>query len=550
MGVRRFQIVSPPFPCGVAWLSNVLLELNIKTTHYVFREDHWLIDETDEDSYRVSPRAYDHLRWHLPVLLERNKFRFSETMEVMWEHRLDFARNIYRPTILFMRDPRDAIYSRYVRNYSSLLTFTEYLNNADTWPDHFPNMFGLPPPDTIALYCLFWLQLRNNMSILFIRLEDSRLDPVGITQKVLSFLGVSRNLEEIKRAIESSSVERAKECVKILMAETGGNVNTARKGKINEWKETYSKEQLKYFNTRTLRHLLISLRYSPARSWYMPRVIVNYFDCMGACLSRLHAIFYRKAIKLKADSWAKEIFGDHLVNSKEAKQSATFFCKYLSKFFTVPTIREAVTVSDFPKEPQIVQVMEKFNIIHYVGRYFAIAQSVGSVDFTVIATLQEKYGDNLFVHKSIKKVRKWILKKRERTSKMKAASWVKEIFGDHLVNSKKAKQSATFFCKYLSKFFTVPTIREAVTVSDFPKEPQIVQVMEKFNIIHYVGRYFAIAQSVGSVDFTVIATLQEKYGDNLFVHKSIKKVRKWILKKRERTSYLSKIFMRLRGRLK
>src|SRR3989338_9234877 len=320
------------------------------------------------------------------------------------------------------------------------------------------------------------------------------------------------------------------------MAETGGNVNTARKGKINEWKETYSKEQLKYFNTRTLRHLLISLRYSPARSWYMPRVIVNYFDCMGACLSRLHAIFYRKAIKLKADSWAKEIFGDHLVNSKEAKQSATFFCKYLSKFFTVPTIREAVTISDFPKEPQIVQVMEKFNIIHYVGRYFAIAQSVGSVDFTVIATLQEKYGDNLFVHKSIKKVRKWILKKRERTSKMKAASWVKEIFGDHLVNSKKAKQSATFFCKYLSKFFTVPTIREAVTVSDFPKEPQIVQVMEKFNIIHYLGRYFAIAQSVGPVDFTVIATLQEKYGDNLFVHKSIKKVRKWILKKRERTS--------------
>ena len=44
----EFQLVSAPFPCGVAWLVNVLLELGIRTTHRgpAYEGQHWVRDET------------------------------------------------------------------------------------------------------------------------------------------------------------------------------------------------------------------------------------------------------------------------------------------------------------------------------------------------------------------------------------------------------------------------------------------------------------------------------------------------------------------------
>ena len=196
---QEFQIVSPPFACGVTWLINILLELNLKTTNLAFIEDHWLSDH--QNTLKIGPKAHNHLRRHLPILSEKNSYQFEENKEIFWEHRLDMASTM-RPTILFIRDPRDAIYSMYLRDYKHF-AFSEYLLRPDKWPAHFPNLFDLPPSDTMALFCLFWRQLKNTIPLHIVRFEDMRANPVKEIGKILVFLKVKRNLNRKPTIIPS-----------------------------------------------------------------------------------------------------------------------------------------------------------------------------------------------------------------------------------------------------------------------------------------------------------------------------------------------------------
>src|SRR3990167_1068769 len=104
------QIVSPPFSCGVAWLVNLLLELDIKTTNVGFGQNHWF---SENEFTVIEAEPLKHLKWHLPILHRQEKFVFQKDIEVFWEHRLDFVNQGYRKSVLFIRDPRDAIYSLY-----------------------------------------------------------------------------------------------------------------------------------------------------------------------------------------------------------------------------------------------------------------------------------------------------------------------------------------------------------------------------------------------------------------------------------------------------
>lgn len=259
--MRNCQVVSAPFASGVAWLINLLLELGIRTTHVASRhpEKHWL---PKGETVEIGPAAYDHLRWHLPVLLERKEFLFEPGIEVFWEHRLDFARHPQRPTILFVRDPRDAIYSLYRRDYEEHYTFHEYLSRPATWPYHFPAMFRLPPADTWAYFHLFWLGMRQLMQIKIVTFEEARARPVEITEEILQFLGVTRTRDQIQLAVERSSFDRARAAVEALQEQTGRRWRTARKGKAGEWKETYDEAALQYFRGPAA-HAMRLLGYSP-----------------------------------------------------------------------------------------------------------------------------------------------------------------------------------------------------------------------------------------------------------------------------------------------
>lgn len=240
---RDFYLVSSPFSNGVAWLVNVLMELGIRCDHSSFGEAHW--DAADKGD-ALSGQAYDLLRWHLPVVYRKSHFRFDASIRIIWEHRLDFAKEL-KPTILYVRDPRDAIYSYYRREYSQA-PFPEYLKSAETYPSHFPCCFRLPPADTWAYFYMYWMMMQEFTDLIAVKFEDMRRSPVEEVKRVLEFMGVSRSEEEIREALEYSTFERAKEGMKKAEAETGKVRLTARAGKVEEWREVFTPEALECFS--------------------------------------------------------------------------------------------------------------------------------------------------------------------------------------------------------------------------------------------------------------------------------------------------------------
>lgn len=236
-----YQIVSPPFSCGVAWLVNILLELDIKTTNVGFGQNHWSFEN---DLTLIEPEALNHLKWHLPILHRQEKFVFEANIEVFWEHRLDFVNQGHKKTILFIRDPRDAIYSMYYRNYKEHYTFDVYLKRQDVWPDHFPGLFELPPFETFTFFVFFWMTMSQFMPVKIIDFKNTKAIPVKTVQEILKYLEIDRTNQEVEKAVEHSSFENAKRAMDEMQKATKETFLTARKGKVDEWKQTYSEELL------------------------------------------------------------------------------------------------------------------------------------------------------------------------------------------------------------------------------------------------------------------------------------------------------------------
>ncbi|MDS4013424.1 MAG: sulfotransferase domain-containing protein [Candidatus Accumulibacter sp.] len=238
----RINLVSPPFSCGVAWLANLLLALDVRATN-AGHADHW---QCNSGEWTIGATAESHLKWHLPVLHQRNKFRFREPVEVVWEHRLDFAEGPACPTILFVRDPRDAVHSLYRRQYEMHFTFPEYLARPDIWPDHFPKLFRLPPLETFSYYVSFWLTMAARAPLLLVRFEDAKSRPIETATRILDFIGIHRAIDEIERAIESSSFDNARQAMLSTARETGRKFLTARRGQPGEWRESYDEAALAF----------------------------------------------------------------------------------------------------------------------------------------------------------------------------------------------------------------------------------------------------------------------------------------------------------------
>jgi len=236
------QLVSPPFACGVAWLVNALLYLDIRLTNVGFEPGHW---KPEGEEWSISEKAESHLRWHLPVLHQRQRYKFPEAINIRWEHRMDFASEEPRQTILYIRDPRDAVYSMYRRNYSESITFTKFLCRPDEWPDHFAGLFQLPPLETFSYYCWFWLEMGKIMPVKIVKYEDCKEDGQALIHSLLEWLGISRDPTQVAEALTSSGFHNAKKAMQQMEIQTGKSFNTARKGAVGEWKSSYNSDELK-----------------------------------------------------------------------------------------------------------------------------------------------------------------------------------------------------------------------------------------------------------------------------------------------------------------
>jgi hypothetical protein len=118
------------------------------------------------------------------------------------------------------------------------LTFDAYIRKSDKWPDHFPELFQVPPLETYIFFVRAWLALHQG-EILILKFENYKDNPAKVLKKALNFLAIDRSDKEISEACRLSTHQIAIENVKELEIETGRTFTVARRSKKNEYKETW-----------------------------------------------------------------------------------------------------------------------------------------------------------------------------------------------------------------------------------------------------------------------------------------------------------------------
>ena len=149
------------------------------------------------EGYTLNPAETRLKKW-LPILSSRQAFDFRKDIEIEWTHHWPTARHQAHRIIYFVRDPRDALLSRY-RRESPEMAFGEFLD--------FPDPYTLR--NKIDTWCLFnevWLQQSN---FRFFRFEDYKRDANRTIRDILHFVGIQAEEREIMDALENSTFEQA-----------------------------------------------------------------------------------------------------------------------------------------------------------------------------------------------------------------------------------------------------------------------------------------------------------------------------------------------------
>jgi len=236
-GPRQILLASPREPSGNSWLVNALLELGVRVNFKPAIDRVWRsVRQMRHPSamwrlapgggWQLHPRA-DALRKWLPAVSRRESLHFRDDVAVFYVQDLPRAEFQGAPSVLFVRDPRDAIASLY-RRLRPQMTLAEYA--------------AFPHPETlldaVAHWRLFvesWLA-RDGVRVY--RFEDYKDDAVALLGRIVADLGIAATPAEIASAAFESSYEKAREAEQRYRAEHPGDDEVAmRAGRVGEWTE-------------------------------------------------------------------------------------------------------------------------------------------------------------------------------------------------------------------------------------------------------------------------------------------------------------------------
>ena len=190
----KIYLISPREPSGATWLINCFLELGVKT----YRETLGEMWTPARGGGHVLNPVENHLKKWLPILSTREKFDFRGDIEVEWAHQWPTRRHAGHRIIYFVRDPRDAIFSRY-RRESPDMSFEEFLDFPDPHTLH-------DKIDTWSMFNELWLRQPD---IRAFRFEDYKSDARKTLEAILDYAGLKVAEPELARALENSTFEKA-----------------------------------------------------------------------------------------------------------------------------------------------------------------------------------------------------------------------------------------------------------------------------------------------------------------------------------------------------
>lgn len=239
---KLILLVSSRFPSGVAWLMNFFLELDIMVYFGKDSTKIWHYDE--KNSVYALQDKQSRLKQWCPVFQSRTTFPFQENIAVKLTHEFPSLYLKDHPTLLFVRDGRDSVYSMYRREIKGM-SFSEFLQQR-------VSPFQLVVPENWAALYLLWQRFVPPELLLTVKFEEVKTDPIPYVKGVLSFLNIHKTDEEIQKAVESCDFERAKQAEQVFQKSLD-ETNVLKKrtinrsGKVAEWKTSYTPEQLDRF---------------------------------------------------------------------------------------------------------------------------------------------------------------------------------------------------------------------------------------------------------------------------------------------------------------
>lgn len=226
------EIVSSETPCGVTFALNALVELDVLIYTGAFR-GFWSLAGAEA---RVNPILQQKFSVWMPALRERSVYPVRDRIAFYWTHGWPTPQAADRRRILFVRDPRDALYSQYrrVQAPGSLRDFLE----APVRP------VGGRMLERWALQQRLWRAVSDPERFMVVRFEDLKARPVEEMARILEFAGVRRSLAEIERAAELSQTDRVKKSHDAILGAGAARRSEVRKGMPFEWKESPGREDL------------------------------------------------------------------------------------------------------------------------------------------------------------------------------------------------------------------------------------------------------------------------------------------------------------------
>lgn len=229
--MKKILIVSPMLPCGVTWLVNCFLELGIKAYRAPVSRGMWI---KNGQCFFLNP-SENELKIHLPALSRHKSFEFTDKIEVEWTHEWPLDRFRGCKIIYFIRDPRDAIYSWY-RRLNLNLSYAQFVNMPDC-------RTLLDRINSWNLFNQFWC-FEDQKEIKFFRFENYKKDALAQLNDILDYCGIRFSSEDVKKAIEQSTFDKAKSA-EIDFRRSGGIKEKSivnRAAKIGEWRSQAKQE--------------------------------------------------------------------------------------------------------------------------------------------------------------------------------------------------------------------------------------------------------------------------------------------------------------------
>ena len=217
----------------------------------------------EEDSQASTWTAFPRLELMLPGKTEEETFQTFQSkasprcfgshlnLALMKKQILDDKAK----TIVVMRNPKDVLVSYY--HHYKMASYFGYFPG--TWNDFFElfKQKHLCAGDMFEYNRAFW-ELRNHTNVLIVFYEDMKKDCAAVVRQVAGILGKSLTEEAIQNLVKKTSftnmknnpnlLENSQEFLDFLDPAKG---TYFRKGKVGDWKNYFSKEQVAYVEQRS-----------------------------------------------------------------------------------------------------------------------------------------------------------------------------------------------------------------------------------------------------------------------------------------------------------